>query len=218
MTTLRPPLSSIVRVAVPLTPLPLTSTSLAFTVVSAAALVGRHSRAPAAARMSPSCRTTLCSTCVPPLVFGGPCPQTLGCTSRTPPRAATFCTMTGPRQPRRTANAEPRTLLSPRFLLMKGGGCPGQALGVTRCSPSPWPGCPAWSGGWGLRRRQAAQRGRGATGGLGLQAGQPAPARGLPRGDVRVPCAGQPRLGGPGRRLRHGRADALLPGPVGRGR
>ena len=52
MTTLRPPLLSAVRVAVPLTPLLLTSTSLAFTVVSAAALVGRHIRAAAAATMS----------------------------------------------------------------------------------------------------------------------------------------------------------------------
>ena len=52
MTTFRPPLSSAVRVAVPLTPLPFCSTSFAFTVVSAAALVGRHSRAAAAASMS----------------------------------------------------------------------------------------------------------------------------------------------------------------------
>src|SRR5215207_5727035 len=49
MTTLRLPSSSAVRVAVPLAPLPLTSTSFAFTVVSAEALVGRHIMAEAAA-------------------------------------------------------------------------------------------------------------------------------------------------------------------------
>ena len=52
MTTLRPPLPSAVRVAVPLAPLPFSSTSFAFTVVSAAALIGRHSMAAAAASMS----------------------------------------------------------------------------------------------------------------------------------------------------------------------
>src|SRR5512132_2851142 len=52
MTTLRPPLSSAVRVTVPLTPLPFCSTSFAFTVVSAAALIGRQSRAAAAAKTS----------------------------------------------------------------------------------------------------------------------------------------------------------------------
>src|SRR5215203_7348838 len=50
MTTLRLPSSSAVRVAVPLAPLPFTSTSFAFTVVSAEALVGRHIMAEAAAR------------------------------------------------------------------------------------------------------------------------------------------------------------------------
>src|SRR4029450_12881033 len=52
MTTLRPPLSSAVRLTVPLTPLLFCSTSFAFTVVSAAALGGRHSRAEAAASIS----------------------------------------------------------------------------------------------------------------------------------------------------------------------
>src|SRR5215217_9116758 len=52
MTTLRRPLPSAVRVTVPLTPLPFCSTSFAFTVVSAAALIGRHSRAETAASMS----------------------------------------------------------------------------------------------------------------------------------------------------------------------
>src|SRR5512132_3683461 len=52
MTTLRPPLSSAVRLTVPLTPLPFCSTSFAFTLVSAAAPIGTHSRAAAAASIS----------------------------------------------------------------------------------------------------------------------------------------------------------------------
>src|SRR5215211_5182101 len=51
MTTLRLPSSRAVRVAVPLAPLPFTSTSFAFTVVSAEALVGTHIKAEAAASM-----------------------------------------------------------------------------------------------------------------------------------------------------------------------
>src|SRR5215217_465735 len=51
MTTLRLPSSRAVRVAVPLAPLPFTSTSFAFTVVSAEALVGTHIMAEAAASM-----------------------------------------------------------------------------------------------------------------------------------------------------------------------
>src|SRR5215216_2305468 len=71
MTTLSPPLSSAVRVTLPLTPLPFCSTSFAWTVVSAAALIGRHSTAEAAANMSelrnliiyplPQIGSTLCS-------------------------------------------------------------------------------------------------------------------------------------------------------------
>ena len=52
MTTLRPPSAIAVMVAVPLAPLSFSSTSFAFTVVSAPALVGRQSRAKAAASMS----------------------------------------------------------------------------------------------------------------------------------------------------------------------
>src|SRR5215212_11133857 len=52
MTTLRPPLSSAVRLTVPLTPLPFCSTSFAFTFVSAAALIGTHISAAAAASIS----------------------------------------------------------------------------------------------------------------------------------------------------------------------
>src|SRR5215211_768925 len=52
MTTLRPPLLVAVRVAVPLASLSFSSTSFAFTVVSAAALVGRHSKAEAAVSIS----------------------------------------------------------------------------------------------------------------------------------------------------------------------
>src|SRR5215217_3369662 len=52
MTTLRRPLPSAVRLTVPLAPLPFCSTSFAFTVVSAAALIGRHNRAAAAASIS----------------------------------------------------------------------------------------------------------------------------------------------------------------------
>src|SRR5829696_2941053 len=52
MTTLSPPLSSAVRVTLPLTPLPFCSTSFAFTVVSADALTGTHSMAAAAVSTS----------------------------------------------------------------------------------------------------------------------------------------------------------------------
>src|SRR5215208_3170400 len=52
MTTLSPPLSSAVRVTLPLTPLPFCSTSFAFTVVSAVALTGTHSMAAAAVSTS----------------------------------------------------------------------------------------------------------------------------------------------------------------------
>src|SRR4029450_1434770 len=52
MTTFRPPLSSAVRLTVPVAPLPFCSTSFAFTVVSAAALGGRRRRPAAAASIS----------------------------------------------------------------------------------------------------------------------------------------------------------------------
>src|SRR5215208_6201103 len=85
MTTLRLPSARAVRVAVPLAPLPFTSTSFAFTVVSAEALLGRHIMAEAAASMR-ALRNLIMYHC---LRLGAPvCSVAISCPTTRPPASA----------------------------------------------------------------------------------------------------------------------------------